>query len=252
MIQLRMYYQLSVEALLHSFLRYLEEQPNGAGTYADFSNKVALSFRETPLYSVRAAPEWRFGQLLDSILSNAEDNGIDEESLREAVLLRQVEGSPFAVAQTALALQALLLSRFASLSKYPSAWARRFLAYPSGVKASCVALRRDYDLCLDRTVQDATQHIVTTHILMLHLAVSQAKWVQTGNFTFKFLQGDSSGFVRAPGAAKNNIGMTANKIRAYIFLLCDMGLLSQDGDRIRPTRSGSEYFASTLDHLRAR
>lgn len=248
-IQFRMYYQLSIEALLHSFLSYLEKRPSGGGTFEDFSYRVAQSFRDAPLYSVMAGASWRFGQLFESVQAHAKDVGLDHDRLRSAIAEMEGEDTRFSLAQSALALQVLLMSRFAWLEAYPSRWCRKFMAYPQGIKASCVALMHDYNLCLSWTIDKAIEYIMSRHVLMLHLGVSQAKWIQTGNFTFKFIHGDSSGFIQTSGAEKNNIGMTANKIRAYVSLLCDQGFLSTDGDRVSPTRSGAEYFSSWMQRI---
>ena len=248
-IQFRMYYQLSIEALLHSFLSYLEKRPSGGGTFKDFSHRVAQSLRDAPLYSGMAALGWRFGQLFKSIQAHTNRVGLDHDALRSAIAEMEGEDTRFSLAQSALALQVLLMSMFAWLEAYPSRWCRKFMAYPYGIKASCVTLKHDYDLCLSWTIDSAIEYIMSRHVLMLHLGVSQAKWIQTGNFTFKFIHADSSGFIQSPGAEKNNIGMTANKIKAYVSLLCDQGFLSTDGDQVSPTRSGTEYFSSWMKNI---
>ena len=85
---------------------------------------------------------------------------------------------------------------------------------------------------------------------MQHLSVSQDKWLQMGNFTYRFIRAENGGYTVQDDSLETPVNMTGYKIEAYLELLNNLGFWDKDASgHMIVTNSGNDFILNWKNNL---
>lgn len=251
-IQVRRYYQYSIEAILHSFLNYLSQLHYGIGNFTDFckalyrdfiDNAIIISAKEIiksisdnkPLYIV-----------VNEIYNYLKKEEINEDRLIDEGYNYRNHKNIFTIAQLGILIQFILVRKYSEFQNHSSKIANKFISIPGNFKHSYFNIQNIYKEYSNIPFSEALEKIILELVFILHLGVSQIKWNQTGNFSYKFIKADEYGYSR-PDVRNININMANHKVRAYLSLLKDLGFWKDYKGYMTITKEGKKYYDSKIN-----
>ena len=247
-VEARRYYQLSIEAILSSFCQYLVSFSSHIGNFEEFSDDVIEKLKEFN-HNKSAQLPFRdvirknklLGDFIDVVDSFCRNNFIDEQVLTE--LIKKHSGSKvgfnYQLPHYGLILLLYLYNKFDYLKALKTEKAAYFWKIPANYRHSLGLTDKLIQKWSKLPVSIGLNHIIHQLSLKLHLGVSQDKWLQTGNFTFRFVKAEPTGFQYLATMTPN---MTSNKILAYTQVLINLGFINDKGDYLTVTKAGDEFF----------
>lgn len=251
-VEARRYYQLAIEAILSSFCKYINPFKSKGGDFDEFSKEVVKSFVN---FKLTENKEFPFNEIVDSdktlrhfiheIKLFCDNNVIDEVDLAD-IIKKNSEWKKlhtYETSQIALILLLILYIKFQSFKNFKSDRAIHFFNVQNNFRHSFQLIDKLIKQWLDLPVSIAIKKIIVEFSLKLHLGVSQDKWLQTGNFTFRYNRAESKGFELLAPMEPN---MTNNKILAYIDLITDLGMLKIVKDQYELTIMGNKFIEKYL------
>lgn len=235
LVEARRYYQISIEAILSSFCKYINSFKSSIGDFDEFSNDVIQRFakfkyaqsKKTPFADiiVKNKPLKYF---INKLIELCDSHAIDEITLAGRInkLKGEKKAFNYEMAHYAIILLLTLYCRFLDLKKLKSNKAIEFWRYrqAGSVKHSFRLIDKLISQWRHLPVSTGIKKIIQELSLKLHLGVSQEKWLQTGNFTFRYIRAEPTGFKLLTSMEP---GMTNNKILAYIELITGLGFLKK-------------------------
>ncbi len=251
-IKSRQYYQYSIEAILHSFLNYISQQTYGVGNFTHYCKLLYKNFKDNLALikdnniNKMINNNHTLKEVIDELSVIFKNKNINEEILIFEGLNNSFDNNIFAIAQIGLFIQFILVKKYNLFEEHPSSIAKRFLTIPNGFKHSYTKIYKIYSESMHMSFSSAIEKIITELVFLLHIGVSQIKWNQTGNFSFKFAKADDYGYFRTD-IRNININMTNNKLSAYLSLLKDLGFWKYDKEIIVITEEGKEYYNSKIN-----
>ena len=260
-VRARQFFQLSVESYLSSFSLFIEGQARKTGTLTAFRDTLIERLEREELlgfplkgiqsYLQESNTLW---QLCDALYEFCQNNGIDEDTIMAAVKSRKVSSShayqvnrSAEIAVLGFVLQILLYHRVGVFQKSADKRGKKFLSYPQGYRLSFNTFQTLFERCMEKKLKDGLDELLSETMLKLHLGVAQDKWLQTGNFTFRFVRADEGGYMRQFESDIYNPNATGNKLGAYISLLRYIGFWEYDDNKqMQLTEDGTNYLRQSV------
>lgn len=249
-VEARRYYQIAIEAILSSFCKYISSFKNSTGDFDEFSNDVV---KKLSRFKYNQSKETQFAQIIkndetlvhfiNEITELCNKYKIDEIDLARRIksLAGKKKAFNYEMAHYAIILLLLLYSRFSDLKKLKSKRVVHYWNYRPAysVKHSFHLIDKMISRWQDRPVSIALNKIIQDFSLKLHLGVSQEKWMQTGNFTFRYTRAEPTGFELLKSMEPNR---TSNKIITYIQLITNLGLITKKSGIYKLTSDGRNFM----------
>ncbi len=259
MIKARQFFQLSVEAYLASFSLFIEGQPQGVGTLSDFVSMVIAAIPDQEIRGTKVSNveppldlTGTFGKFSAYVINLCKNWEVNEIQIMDEINqlhswrsgAYQIHNSaPYAI--HGIILQILLVERFAEFEQLSAEWTSRFLKIPRDYRLSFQSLRSLMIKCQNMLVEEGIRTILSESMLKLHLGVAQEKWIQTGNFTFRFVRSERGGYERHLEAPINRPNATRNKSDAFLSVLRYVGLWDNEStSQMVLTESGLKYLTN--------
>jgi hypothetical protein len=260
-VRARQFFQLSVESYLSAFSLFIEGQPSRTGTLVAFRDTLinwlekgeVLGFTMKGIES-KFQDSKTLWQLCDYLNGFCLNNGIDEDKIMKAIQSRRVSKShayqihfSAEIAALGFILQILLYYRVGVFQKYSDKRSQKFLAYPQGYRLSFNSYQKLFQRCMEKNLREGLDELLSEAMLKLHLGVAQDKWLQTGNFTFRFVRADDGGYMRQFDSDIYNPNATGNKLWAFISILRYIGFWDYGDDKqMILTQDGLDYLAQAV------
>lgn len=250
-VEARRYYQFGVEAVLSSFCQYLKSFDNRESSFEGFLTTIKKNCNELELCDSKVSllteviiENKSLASFYEILISICKKEKISEEDIIEKIYLTGKKGgysfsSKFAY--YALILILLVFSKLPILEQLKSNNAKEFLLRPFDMRHSFLLVSKFLKSWMQLPFSDAISKIFTELSLKLHLGVAQDKWLQTGNFTFKYIKAEPIGFKLSKNGSIMFPGRTSNKILAYLEILIDLGLIKEGKDYYEITREGETF-----------
>ncbi|MBF0430777.1 MAG: hypothetical protein HQK83_05830 [Fibrobacteria bacterium] len=261
-IRARQFFHLSVESFLSSFCLYLEIHESRTGNIKDYCKRFIEDIPSRSIGKIHLkeiqdliARNATFKELTEFLYEICVENEINEETimglivkLKLVVSKAYVFNNTFQFALLGLTLQILLNKRYPELQKLSGKMAEKFFKVPRNYRLSFVRIQNIFEKVMNKKIDAALEILFMEFMLKLHLGVSQDKWIQTGNFTFRFVRDENGGY-----RMQHNVGIkapntTGNKLSAYLSLLKYAGFWELDPNKkMVLTSSGSAYLKSQFE-----
>ena len=129
--------------------------------------------------------------------------------------------------------------RFNDLKALKTEKALHFWKTPASFRHSFQIIDRLITRWSGLPVSIGLKNIIQHLSLRLHLGVSQDKWLQTGNFTFRYVKDEPTGFKYQGPMLPNRTG---NKLLAYTELIADLGFIDRSGPHLTLTNDGIGFL----------
>jgi hypothetical protein len=244
-IEARRFYQISIEAILSAFCQYLCSFKSETGDFDEFCLEIANSFKkfknkEALPFSQIIEKDRSLKDFIEAVNKYCIDNSLEEESLVSSIKKYSNEQSfNYELAQFGLILLLYLFMKFDSLKALNTEKAAHFWKTPANFRHSFEIIDRFIRRWSQLPISSGLRNIIHHLCLRLHLGVSQDKWLQTGNFTFRYIKNEPKGFKFLNAMSPNRTG---NKLLAYIELITDLGLIDSGSDCLRLTNYGYDFI----------
>ncbi|MBC8432544.1 MAG: hypothetical protein H8D96_11560 [Desulfobacterales bacterium] len=254
LVEARRYYQVSIEAILSSFCKYISSFKSSIGDFDEFSNDVIKRFAK---FKYAQSKKAQFSDIIvknktlkdfiNKLIELCDSHAIDEITLAGRInkLKGEKKAFNYEMAHYAIILLLTLYCRFPDLKKLKSNKAIEFWRYrqAGSVKHSFRLIDKLISQWCHLPVSTGIKKIIQELSLKLHLGVSQEKWLQTGNFTFRYIRAEPTGFKLLTSMEP---GMTNNKILAYIELITGLGFLKKKGSFYKLSDDGKNFLKKYL------
>ena len=251
-VEARRYYQFSIESILSSFCKYLISFESIGNSFEDFTNVIIKNYKELELFyeSLNSVKEIAkrnslFKNFYDGIISSCKKEKIIEEAIIEKMYLLDKEcGYSFnsKYIYYGIILFLLLLDKIPKLNNLNSTKAQDFLKMPYDIRHSFSSVYKLVTSWMQLPFSEAISKIIIELVLKLHLGVSQDKWSQTGNFTFKIIRAEPVGFKLSKESGIMSPNRTSNKILAYLNILIDLEFIHEAEDYYQVTKQGENFY----------
>ncbi len=260
LIEARRYYQIAIEAILSSFCKYISSFKSDKGDFHEFSADVIKNFSR---FQYHESKEKQFAKIiknddtLEQFINNVSEMcnryKVDEADLAMQIenLSKKKKAFDYNLVHSAIILLLLLYCRFSDLKKLKSQKAVHYWHYrpPYSVKHSFHLIDKMISKWRDQPVSMALNKIIQNFSLKLHLGVSQEKWMQTGNFTFRYTKAEPTGFELLKSMEPNR---TSNKIFTYIQLITNLGLITKQTGVYQSTSVGKAFFKKHMEEYKTK
>ena len=245
MIEARRFYQISIEAVLSSFCNYLCSFKSLTGGFDEFCHDIINSFKkilhaDIMPFALIVENDEPLKNFIEAVDKYCADNFIDEQSLVELIKKYSSEKSfNYQLAQYSLILLLYLYLKFDGLKAIKTEKAVHFWQTPASFRHSFEIIDRLINKWYQLPVSMGLRNIIQLLSLRLHLGVSQDKWLQTGNFTFRYIKDEPKGFKFLRAMRPNRTG---NKLLAYTELITDLGFINKRAGRFILSDDGLEFL----------
>jgi hypothetical protein len=245
-IEARRFYQISIEAILSAFCQYLCSFKGEPGDFDEFSIEVTDSFKKlrhsgTMPFNHIIEKDEPLKNFIEAVNEYCSEHDIDEQDLID--LIKKYSGDKqtfnFPLVQSGLILLLYLFTQFESLKALETEKAEHFWRTPTNFRHSFELVDRLIRKWSGLPVSTGLKNIVQHLSLRLHLGVSQDKWLQTGNFTFRYIKDDPNGFKLLNTMRPNRTG---NKLLSYTELITGLGFIDKSSEYLKLTKDGYSFL----------